>query len=61
MEIGSVASQNANYFWDYCESIWQSESQNCESLLADLRITFQTILQNDLFYLFFYFLVLSSF
>ena len=49
MEIGDVASQNANHFWGNCESLWQSESQNCESLLADLRITFRMISQKDFF------------
>ena len=36
LEIGGVASQNANHFRGNCESLWQNESQNCESLLADL-------------------------
>ena len=40
LEIGGVESQNANHFWGNCESLWQSESQNCESLLADLQFTF---------------------
>ena len=40
LEIGGVASQNANHLWGNCELLWQSESQNCESLLVDLRITF---------------------
>ena len=34
LEIVGVASQNANHFWDNCESLWQNESQNCESLLS---------------------------
>ena len=61
LEIGGVTSQNANYFWGNCESLWQSDSQNFESLwqsdsqnfeslLADLRITFQMILQKDLLF-----------
>ena len=45
LEIGGIASQNANHFWDNCESLWQSESQNCKSLLTSLRITFQMVLQ----------------
>ena len=24
LEIGNVALQNANHFWDNCESLWQS-------------------------------------
>ena len=39
--MGSVASPNANHFWGNCESLWQSESQYCELLLGDLRITFR--------------------
>ena len=39
LDTGGVASQNANHFWDNCESLWQSDSQYCESLLGDLRIT----------------------
>ena len=50
LEIGGVTSQNANYFWGNCESLRQSDSQNFESLLADLRITFQMILQKDLLF-----------
>ena len=50
LEIGGVASQYANHFWGNCESTWQSESQNCESLLADLRIAFQVVSQNELFF-----------
>ena len=50
LKISGVASQNANHFWDICESLWQSESQNCESLLADLQITFQMVSQKDLFF-----------
>ena len=38
-----------NNFWGNSESLWQCESQNCESLLADLRITFQKILQRPFF------------
>ena len=34
--IGSVASQSVNYFWVNCESLWQSNSQYCESLLGDM-------------------------
>ena len=49
MEIGGVVSQSANHFWGNRESLWQSKSQNCESLLADLRITFQMVSQKDLF------------
>ena len=41
----------ANYFGGNCESLWQSESQNCESLLADLQISFEMVLQKDLFIL----------
>ena len=41
LEIGGVASQNANHFWSNCESLCQSDSQHCESLLDDLRITFR--------------------
>ena len=48
LEIGGVASQNANHFYSNCESLWQSESQKHESLLADLRITFQILSQKDL-------------
>ena len=33
---------------DY-ESLWQSESQNCESFLAVLPINFQMVSQNDFF------------
>ena len=40
LEIGGVALQNVNQFLGNCESLWQSESQYCESFLADLRITF---------------------
>ena len=50
LEIGGVASQNANYFWGNCESLWQSKSQYCESLLADLRITFQIASQKKSFF-----------
>ena len=32
LEIGGVASQNANYFWGNCESLWQSDLLYCESL-----------------------------
>ena len=53
LEIGGVASQNANHFWGNCESLWQSESQNCESLLNDLRITFQMVSQKHLLFVFF--------
>ena len=35
-EIGGITLQNANHFWGNCESFWQSESQNCKSLLADM-------------------------
>ena len=49
LEIGRVASQNSNHFWGKCESLWQSESQYCESLLADLRINFQMVLQKKNF------------
>ena len=41
----------ANYFGGNCESLWQSESQNCESFLADLQISFEMVLQKDLFIL----------
>ena len=34
-----------------CESLWQSDSQNCESLLADLRITFQMVSPKHLFFI----------
>ena len=34
LKIGGIASPNANHFWNNCESLWQSESPNCESLLA---------------------------
>ena len=50
LEMGGVASQNANHLWGNCESLWQSELQNCESLLADLRITFHMVSQKDLFF-----------
>ena len=50
LEIGSVALQNANHFWGNCESLWQSELQYCESLLADLQITFQMVLQKRPFF-----------
>ena len=50
LEIGGFASQDANQFWSNCESLWLSESQNCESLLADLRISFQMASQKDLFW-----------
>ena len=50
LEIGGVASQNVNKFWSTCESLWQSESQNCELLLANLRITFQMVSQRNLFF-----------
>ena len=50
LEIGGVASQNTNHFWGICELLWQSESQNCESILADLRITFQIISQKRPFF-----------
>ena len=53
--IDGVASQNANHFWGNCESLWQSESQYCESLSDDLQITFQIISKKDLF------LVLTTF
>ena len=46
LEIDGVASQNANHFWGNFESLWQSNSQYCESLLGDLRITFR---KKDLF------------
>ena len=41
MEIGGVASQNTSHFRGNCESPCQSDSQDCESLLGDLRITFR--------------------
>ena len=28
LEIGGVASQNANHFWGKCELLWQSDSHN---------------------------------
>ena len=31
------------------ESLWQSESQNCKSLLVDLRLTFQMVSQKNFF------------
>ena len=34
--------------WGNSESLWQSELQNYESLLANLRITFQMVSQKDL-------------
>ena len=49
LEISNVASQNANHFFGNCESLWQSESQNCESILGDLRITFQMVPQKTVF------------
>ena len=49
LEIGGVVSLNTNHFWGKYESLWQSKSQKCESLLADLRITFQVVSQKDLF------------
>ena len=48
--ISDVASQNANHFWDYCETLWQNKSQNCESRLVDLRITFQMVSQKTFFF-----------
>ena len=36
LQIDSVVSQNTNHFWGNCESLRQSESQNRESLSADL-------------------------
>ena len=50
LEIGSVASQNVNHFWGNCKSLWQSESQHCESFLADLRITFLMVSQKRPFF-----------
>ena len=47
LEIGGVASQNANHSWVNCESYWQSDTQYCESLLFDLQITFH---EKDLFF-----------
>ena len=41
LEIGGVASQNTNHFRGNCESLYQSDSQYCELLLGDLRITFR--------------------
>ena len=35
LEIGGVTSPSANQFWSNCESLWQSESQNCESLICE--------------------------
>ena len=32
LEISCVAAQNSNHFSGNCESFWQSDSQNCESL-----------------------------
>ena len=49
LEIGGVASQNENHCWGNCESLWQSDSQNRESLLAELRITLQLVSQKDPF------------
>ena len=54
--MDSVASQNVNHFWGDCKSLWQSESQNCTTLVADLRITFQMVLQKDIFLVFIPFL-----
>ena len=28
LEIGGIASPNANHFWGNCESLWQSDSSN---------------------------------
>ena len=50
LKIGGVALQNANHFCGNCELLWQSESQNCELLLADFRITFQIVSQTDLLF-----------
>ena len=55
LEIGGVALQNTNHFWGNYESLWQSESQNCDSLIADLRISFHMVSQETLF------LVLTTF
>ena len=41
LEIGGVASPNANHFWGNCKSLWRSDSQYWESLLGDLRIIFR--------------------
>ena len=49
LEIGSVTLQNTNHFCCNFKSLWLSESQNCESLLADLRIIFQMVSPKDLF------------
>ena len=50
LEIDGVASQNdMNQLWGNCESLWQSESYSCESLLADRRFTFQMVSQKDPF------------
>ena len=55
LEMGGVALQNANHFWGNCESLWQNASQYCEyceSLLVDLRITFQMVSQKRPFLVF---------
>ena len=45
-----VKCESFYHFWGNCESLWQSESQNCELLLAALRITLRIVLQKDLFF-----------
>ena len=50
LKMVGVASQNANYFWGNCESLWPSESQYCESLLAILRIICQMVSQRPFFF-----------
>ena len=44
-----VASQNANHFWDNCESLWQSESQNCGSLYLICELIFNGIVKRPFF------------
>ena len=49
LEIGGIASPNANHFWGNCESLWLSNSPKFfgqgESLLADCEALFKWLRQ----------------
>ena len=52
LEVGGIASLNANHFWGNCESLWQSDSPNFLALritFGRLRITFQMDSSKDFF------------
>ena len=50
LEIGAIASQNANHFMGNCESLCQSKSQNRQSLLTDFANHFSTGIAKKTFF-----------